>query len=271
MPGDKLLKGVDTIFKYQTDLVIYLIDTVSGSVISEENVALIRNKTFLNAIKKDMGFYVLYNTGRENFKLTVCADGYERKEFPVNYERLDSKIPAIYVQMVPKRSLKNDTAIWELKGNISGLTTIDAVSEEDSFLYFKEYRKEEQVLSLFNCREGAYAGRQYAVINPGKTAYAVFEIQQELSGSPLSGKQWKIDGIPEKFCIPNAVIARVVHGIAEQNGDYILRLKAGSDFRKDGKKNIYIIRCIVNGTEKFCCLDWQDENQKSGGIPWERW
>ncbi len=260
-------------------------DTVSGSVISEENVTLMKNNTYLNAVKKGMGFYVLSNIERENFKLKVSANGYEYKEFQVNYEKLDSKIPAVYIQMMPKRSIKNDTAIWELKGNISGLDAIDAVSLKDSFLYFKEYRKEERVLSLFNYRESACTGRQYAVVNPEKTGYAVFEIQQELSDgelsdsrlsdsqlsdSQLSDRQWKINGIPEKFRIPNAVIARVIQGFTERNGDYVLRLKAENDSRRDReKKNIYIVRCLVNGTEKFHCLNQQNEKLQSGGIAWE--
>lgn len=247
-------------------------DTVNGTAITEKNVKLIRNNTYLDAVKKDAGFYVLYNTGRENFELTVCADGYERKEFQVNYENLDSKIPAVYIQMVPKRSIKNAAAIWELKGNISGLEAIDAVSPEEGFLYFKEYRKEERVLSLFSGREGLCSGRRYAVVNPGKTEYAVFEIRQELSVSPSSGRQWKINGIPEKFCVSNAVVARVIQGITERNGDYTLRLKAVNDLRKDKtEKKIYIIRCIVNGTETFGYLNGQGKNQKSGGITWECW
>ncbi len=251
-----ILKGVDTIFRFQTDLVIYLMDTVSGSVITEENLTLMRNNTYLNAVKKGMGFYVLYNSGRENFELTISADGYEYKKFQVEFERLDSKLPAVYIQMVPKRSMKNENEIWELKGNISGLEAIDAVSLEDSYLYCKEFRKEERVLSLFNCREGSYTGRQYAAVNPEKTEYAVFEIQQELSAG-----QWKINGIPEKFHIPNAVIARVIQGIAGQNGDYVLRFKAENE--------IYIIRCMVHGTEKFHCLNQQDKSLQSGGIVWE--
>lgn len=252
-------------FRYQMDLIIYLIDTVFGSAISEQNVKLMRDNTYLTAVKKDMGFYALYNTGRENFELTVCAEGYENKKFQVNYENLDSKIPAVYIQMVPKRSIKNTAGILELTGNIPGLEAIDAVCPEDSFLYFKEYRKEERVLTLYDCREEAFTGRQYAVVDPEKTEYAVFEIRQELSDSSISGRQWKINGIPERFCVSNTVIARVIQGITEENGDYVLRLKAGTE------KNIYMIRCIANGTETFGRLNGQDEDQKTGGILWERW
>lgn len=249
-------KVVHTIIKYCTDLIVYLIDTVSGSMISEKKVTLLKNDICIAAMRKNSGLYILYNCGRENFELTVSAYGYECRKYKVEYEMLDSNIPMVYIQMIPKLSIKNDGIISELKGNIPGLETIDAVSTEDSFIYFKEFEKEKKILTLFNCLKKPYIGMQYAVVHPEKSEYNVFEIRQELSNGQLITKD-----IPEKYCIANAMITRVIQGIAEKNGDYVLRLKTeSSNQQKKSKKITYIVRYVVNGAEKFQIPDWKDKN-----------
>lgn len=233
------------------DLVIYLLDTVTGFMFSGKKVDLFKNGIKIEALKKDSGIYILYNCGREDFILTIHAYGYEYSRYSVNYENLDKKIPVIYVQLIPKRTIENDAEITELTGNHKGLETIDAVNTKENFFYLSEYDEKKQILTLFNYMGKTISGVEYAIVNSKKTEYEVFEIQKKISEYQL-----EIKSVLEKYYAANFMISRIIHGMVERNGDYTLRLKLENDYQKDEKeKTKYIIRRIVNGVEQFQCLD----------------
>lgn len=237
--------------QHRVDLAIYLLDTVTGFMFSGKKADLYKNGIKIEAVKKASGLYILYNCGREDFILTIHANGYEYSRYSVNYENLDKKIPVLYVQLIPKRTIENDAQITELTGNLKGLETIDAVNTKENFFYLREFDEKKRILTLFNYMGKTISGVKYAIVNPKKTEYEVFEIQKKISEYQL-----EIKSVFEKSYAADFMISRIIHGMVERNGDYILRLKLEHGYQKEKEeKTRYIIRRIVNGAEQFQCLD----------------
>lgn len=232
-----------SVIRYCIDLVIYLVDTTSGSFLSQKNVILFQNNTILNPMKKGIGTYILCNHGRNDFVLTVEAFGYESSCINVNFESFDKGIPTVYVPMIPKISIENDAILSEIRGNLSGLEKIDAVTTEDKSLYLNKFDEKIQTITLFNYLEKPIHNIEYAVINPEKTEYEAFKIVRE-----LHKHQFEIQSPLKKYWESNSILSRVIYGKVESNGDYILRIRKGN-------RQKYIVRYVLGGAERFECLE----------------
>lgn len=233
----------------QLDLVIHLIDVSNGYPIFEKNVGLFKDNKELTAIKKNQGTFIIFNHTRENFLLRVEAFGYESVSQVINYEVLDKQMPTAYIQMFPKISLKNCSDLFEIKGNLCGIKSIDAVNTEESQLYNREFDKENLSLSLFNYKNIHISNIHYAVMNQKQSEYEVFQIL-----SKIHENQFKIDRILKNYYEKNLMITRLIHGKINENGDYLLR------FKQDKEKEKFIIRYVVNEKEKFKCLEKKEIN-----------
>lgn len=237
------------VIKYRVDLIINLINTSTGAMVSEKNVILYGDGSKLNTLIKDLGIFILCNTGRNNFKLEVEVIGYEPEVIMVDYELLDKEVPTIDIHLIPKINLNNSNNLCELKGKKEGIEKIEAISLDDNLCKISEYDERKRIITMFNPHNLYLDKIYYGILNNSTMEYQVIKIKKIISETTV-----KTEKILEKEYQINSNISRIIFGGIYEDSQYILRVNNGS---KNAK---YIVRYIVNEKEYFKLVDFNDES-----------
>ena len=80
---------------HRLDLVIYLVDTVTGAFITTRQVEFYRDGEILPAVCKESGIYAFLNLEEGDFTLTVKVEGYREREVKVVREALSRTAPIL--------------------------------------------------------------------------------------------------------------------------------------------------------------------------------
>lgn len=231
---------------YQLDLALRLIDTVTGRVITEKNVQFLGLSSEKKAIPRGGGLYLFLNTGREDFDFEIHVYGYEPQQIRITYPRKEEWLPIREVYLLPL-----DNPILErtltLRGMLSGIEEIEAVSLTDVSCCIKEFDARKRIMTILNQRNQRFHHIHYGLVNRERTAYEHFELEKELSLQSLKCKRTL-----EKPSFINQPITRVIFGQVNAQGEYLLKVMKEEQAQ-------YLVRFVVNGEVFYQMVDFHEE------------
>lgn len=231
---------------HRLDLAIRLVNTVTGKVVEEYNTKFITGLTGVKAISKQGGMYLFLNVGREDFEMEVHVYGYEPQKVQIKFPGNQEQMPIREVYLLPLETpIKDD--ILTLRGNLSGIEEIEAVSLSDANCCIKEFDARKRIMSVLNQRNVRFHHTHYGLINREKTEYEHFELEKEISPQEIKCKQ----KLEKEFFI-NQPIARVIFGQIKEQKEYVLKV-ANEENAK------YIVRYVVEGKIFYQTVDFHEE------------
>lgn len=233
------------LIQYHLDLLIRLIDTTTGSLIAQRNVRLYSNGKLLKPINKGTGTYILYNTGRSDFMMKACVQGYEEQEIGIEYKSLDERQPFLTLYLIPSRSHADALAMNSLEGILAGITKLEAVPLGAEICRYKEFDARKRILTVFNPHNRSLEDVHYAIVNQERLTYEHVMVVRNISINTL-----KLDRIPEIQNGTDFAVNRIIFGSTGLEGRYLLRV------RNDSSQLTYLIRYIVKDCERFKYIDF---------------
>lgn len=230
---------------YSVDLIIRLIDTTTGYPVTERQVIFTEDGIPVAFLGKEDGVYVGMNMGKTDRELRVKVKGYLETDFSVIYADMLGRYPEVLVYLIPEIPSYGFTNILELKGNLPGIESIDAVSVTDSYGEAQAYQPQKQQMKLLNSKK--LTERAYALLHEEPESFEEFHIY------PAKNKQiLKLKDPLLTECKPEEIITRIIRGKTWESGNYTLRV------RGDGRGTDYLVRYVVNGQTEFKRIVFDD-------------
>ena len=236
-----------SVIRARLDLMVKLFDTTTGASVDEKNVMFMRDGVPVRPESRGAGVYVFINTGREDFLMQIDVYGYDRYRTVIRYEELDEGLPACYVFLMPSENTIRGRNTLSFSGTLPFLKSIEAVNLNRSLCQTGDLNKRTGELSVFSPSGGVAAFDEvlYGLLSADKTNYERIEVEKM-----ISPKSVKLKRTPEGAVAPNLPIARIVYGIVNENGDYILRVQ------DDGENTRYLVRYEVGEEVRFQEVDF---------------
>lgn len=231
---------------HRLDLAIRLVNTVTGKVVEEYNTKFITGLTGVKAIPKQGGMYLFLNIGREDFEMEIHVYGYEVQKVQIKFSENQEQMPIREVYLLPLETPINED-ILTLRGKLSGIEEIEAVSLSDMNCCIKEFDARKRIMSVLNQRNVRFHHTHYGLINREKTEYEHFEVEKEISPQEIKCRQ----KLEKEFFI-NQPIARVIFGQIKEHGDYVLKV-----VNEENAK--YLVRYVVEGKIFYQTVDFHGE------------
>ncbi len=228
----------DAEIHYKLDLIVRLVDTTTGKRVGQKQVIFKSSEQVLPFLQRDEGVYILLNRGRNDMVLEVSAAGYLPVKLEIRYEELSETFPEVEAPMIPEISPKGFIEMLTFEGHLPGLTSIVAVSLKKAYGVVAGYQEKKQVLKLFYSKQ--LEENSYAVIHEQQQEFEEFRIKKRLDKLSV-----KLAAPLETACRPETKIARIVRGIVDSEGRYLLRVL------EDGGGTEYLVRYVVNGKASF--------------------
>ena len=235
-----------TEIRYTLDLLVRLIDTTTGTVVTERDVHFRKNGRAVQPVQRGNGNYVFLNTGREDCDLEVEVFDFETAKAKIRYGELDNFLPIKDVFLIPSENTAKGEAVLSLTGHLSGLEAIEAVRLGRSYCSVKNFDARKRIMNLFRANGPGMEETGYGLIHADSMTFEAFDVEKVISPVSLKLKA----PLQEEFR-ENAPIARIVHGRADAQGNYLLRV------RNDGTNLKYLVRYVVSGTPQFQVVDFQ--------------
>ena len=233
-----------TVIRHQLDLVLHLVDTTTGSLLTGVGARFFCGGKPLHFLSKGDGHLLLMGRGREDFRLTVELRGYLPRTIDVRYEELSEKMPLIELPMIPDGSAPALVQYVDLEGKLEGLSALDAVWLGDRSCMIRDFNAKKKSLTVFNPYRLLLDRVFYALVNPQEQVYEPLEIEERISDTQFLLKQ----GLSMEYG-SNFPIARRVFGLVREDGSYLLRLAdRGGDSR-------WLVRCVMGEKEWFQAVD----------------
>lgn len=222
------------------DLALHLVDATTGRTVDENLCKFYRNgEVFLPAPRGD-GIFVLVNTGREDFELTIQVKGFEKMTLPIRYEELDEKVPLKDIYLIPLPQPHLREGFVTVDGYDPSITSIEAIRLDRPCVLVSNYNERRLRITL-TPTESKYnfSEKVYALLEPEGESY-----QYLYPGDEIEKFSYHIKKPLEKEFHENSTLFRIIYGIV-QDGHYLLRV------RDDGAILPYLIRYVKDGAEYF--------------------
>lgn len=232
---------------HKLDLAIRLVNTVTGKVVDEYNTKFITNLNGIKAIPKQSGMYLFLNIGSEEFDMEIHVYGYEPQKVQIRLSEYQGIMPIREVYLLPLDTPTGEEFLT-LRGKVSGIEEIEAVSLSDTNCCIKEFDAKKRIMSVLNQRNIRFHHTHYGLVNREKTAYEHFLLEKEISSQEIKCKQ----KLEKEFFI-NQPIARVIFGQIKHQGEYLLRVMNDENAK-------YIVKYVVDGQTYYQAVDFHEED-----------
>ena len=231
---------------HRLDLALRLINSVNGRVIEERNTCFLTQSPGLKAIPRGGGLYLFLNIEKMDFDMEIQVYGFESQKVKICFSDSQEKLPIHEIYLIPlDNPIKED--VLTLRGNLSGIEEIEAVSLMDVNCCIKEFDARKRIMTVLNQRNLRFHHIHYGLINREKTAYEHFQVEKELSVQEIKCKK----ALTQPFQI-NQPIVRVIFGQVNEHGDYVIKV-ANDEIAQ------YLVRYVVDGEEFFQKVDFKME------------
>jgi len=232
---------------HKLDLALRLINTVTGSVVEEYDTKFITNLTGIKAIPKQGGVYLFLNIGSEEFEMEVHVYGYEPQKVQFRLSGQQGIMPIHEVYLLPLETPIHEN-ILTLRGMLSGIEKIEAVSLTDSICCIKEFDARKRIMSVLNQRNVRFHHIHYGLINRERTEYEHFEVEKEISPQEIKCRQ----KLEKEFHI-NQPIVRIIFGQINNQDEYILRVKNDENAK-------YLVKYVIEGKIFYQTVDFHEKD-----------
>ena len=238
---------------YKLDLIVHLMDTTTGLPINQREVMFCNENQIIVMQERGDGTYILLNHGRVDMQLTIKVKGYLDTMIPIKYEELSQQYPTIEAQLIPVIKQYGYHDICSLEGIMPGISDIAAISLTGTDAMLGSYNPKKLTIRLFSTRR--LDENDYAVFHKENMEFEEFRIVKKTE----SGLLLQIKEPLKTECKPEEGIARIVRGMTDVNGRYLLRV------RKDGKGTDYLVRYTVNGKIGYERIIFGEQKERSLG------
>lgn len=232
-------------FTHRVDLIVTLRDALSGNPITNYPAAFSKNRVPLRLRAADTDWLGV-NIGREDFILGVNVRGFEETEVPVKYENLDTILPAVEIHLVPTQNIWSMPPLLTLEGSIAGMEELQAVSLEETDVYFVSAEKDRCRISLYNPRRKMLRYHSYAVVDKERQEFEIVTVLKTLPDDMVLLKH----DLKKKFKGNNPFV-RPIYGMVSEEGKYLLRVTKS-------KESAWLVRLVVEGKEYFQVVDFHN-------------
>ncbi len=234
------------IIHHRLDLVLRLLDSVTGRMIEERNVVFLPRTPGIQPLPRGAGVFLFLNTRKEDFDMEIRVQGYEPQEVRVilSEEGSQPKTQEVYLLPLDNPVLDN---ILTLRGNLPGIEEIEAVSLTDVNCCIKEFDARKRIMIVLNQRNVRFDHIHYGLIDKERKAYEHFELEKEISPQSVKLKQ----KLETEFQI-NQPIVRVIFGRTTEQGDYVLKVANDTIAQ-------YLVRFKVDGKVFYQRVDFHEE------------
>lgn len=232
---------------HKLDLALRLVNSVTGRVVEERNVQFLSEVSGLKAIPKQGGMYLFLNLGRDELELDVRVYGYESRKIQIRLEEMQGNMPIHEVYLLPLESPVREDVLT-LRGRLSGIEEIEAVSLFDTNCCVKEFDARKRIMSVLNQRNVSFQHTHYGLVNRQKTEFEHIEVEKEISPQEIRCKK----SLEKEFYI-NQPIARVIFGQIQEQGEYLLRV-----MNEENAK--YLVRYVVEGNTFYQMVDFHEKD-----------
>lgn len=240
------------IVHHRLDLLLRLIDSVTGRSISDNNIQLNTNPVRkLNPVARDNGIYLFIGIGRTDFELDIHVYGYESRKVQIRFEDLDENMPMKEVCLLPKANPAQKDSILTLRGRMPGIKEIEAVSLSDGKYSFKEFDSKKKILHVLNQHNAKIKDVYYGIIDTSAMEYEKIEVDKEINDHEIRLKKQL-----EKEYTINQPITRIIFGQTDEDGEYMLKVPAGMHSE-------YLIRYVVEETVYFKKVNLNNPDEQS--------
>lgn len=226
------------------DLGFRLLDTTTGRLVTERIRLFKRDGTIFTPQPRGDGIFVLVNTGRKDFDLSVEIRGYEPQVVPIRYEELDERLPFVDIHLIPDANIGGGGRYIDLKGKMPGIMSIEAIRLDKPFVNVSSYNERHQFFTLV-ASEGNYEFDDvvYALLDSDGASY-----QYLYPGTYRDKGSYNLARPLEREFTPNSNLFRILRG--RVNGaSYLLRV------RDEGSELPYLVRYETQTEERYLILD----------------
>lgn len=236
---------------YKLDLIVHLLDTTTGLMISQREVIFSNGNHIVVMQERGDGTYILLNYGRVDMLLTIKVKGYLETVISVRYDELSPQYPTIEAQLIPVIKPYGYHDICSLEGIMPGISDIAAISLTETDAMLGAYNPKKTTIRLFSTRR--LDENDYAVFHKESMEFEEFRIVKKAEkGLLLHIKEPLL-----MECKPEEGITRIVRGMTDINGRYLLRV------RMDGKGTDYLVRYTVNGKTGYKRIAFGEQKERS--------
>ena len=228
----------DAEIHYKLDLIVRLVDTTTGKRIEQKQVIFQKEEEIIPFLRRDEGLYVLLNRGRGDMDLKIQVTGFLPACIKVRYAELSENFPEVEAAMIPEISTSGFIDMLTLEGHCPGMESIVAVSLKKAYGAVDSYQERKQTLRLYYTKP--LEEMSYAVIHEQQQEFEEFRIKKRLDKLSV-----KLAEPLQTACRPEEKIVRIVRGMVDGSGKYLLRMQ------DDGDGAEYLIRYVVNGKAAF--------------------
>ncbi|MCR4909352.1 MAG: hypothetical protein K5985_11035 [Lachnospiraceae bacterium] len=241
-----------SVFGCRLDLLVRLYDTTTGAAVNENAIIFRKNDQIIRPEMRGIGTYVFINTGRENFLMHIKVNGFEEYETEVDYETLDSHLPALDVFLMPSENTFDGERFFSFSGTLPFLEAIEAVNLSRPVCMANSYDLKKNELSFFGVNGGRVRMDSvwYGLLRADKTGYEKLEVKANVTPSSV-----KLGNPLKEEVTSNLPVMRILIGRVGEDGTYLLRA------RNDGGGQVYLVRFIVDGREMFQTVDMNAPEQ----------
>jgi len=238
----------DGVIQARLDLLIRLQDTTTGLLVEERNIKFTLNGEEFRPIARGFGNYILINFGRENGLMRVVVYGYEPFETYVDYEKLDERLPTVDVFLIPSENERAGPEMLSLSGNLKGLSSLECIHPGKPVAGIREFNPKRRIMTIYAPnRRMNMIHSYYGLFHPEADTYEPFEIKEQIENNKIR----LTDVLHEEFTA-NDPICRRIFGQVREDGSYLMRV------RDDGKRQVYLIRYVVDGEARYKRVDFHD-------------
>ncbi len=228
----------DASITYRLDLVVRLLDTTTGKPAAQRQVAFLADGSVMAMQERDTGLYVLLNRGRNDMHLTVQAKGYLETSVDICYANLSERYPEVEIPLIPEEKPYGYQDFVTIKGVMPGIESLAAVPLKSPSAKAANYLEKKQILKFFIAK--SMEEKSYALVHEDRMEFEEFHIAKRISGLSV-----KLTDPLNEACRPEEPVARIVRGMTEPSGKYLLRIREGTSGME------YLIRYTADGKTVF--------------------
>ena len=228
----------DASITYRLDLVVRLLDTTTGQPAAQRQVAFFADGCVTALLERDTGTYILLNHGRNDMRLTVRAKGYLEYSMDIRYADLSERYPEVEIPLIPETKTYGHQELVSIEGVMPGIESLAAVPLKNLSAKAASYLEKKQILKFFIAK--SMEEKSYALVHMDRMEFEEFRIAKRISGLSV-----KLAHPLNEACRPEEPVTRIVRGMTEPSGKYLLRIREGTSGME------YLVRYKVDGKTVF--------------------
>jgi hypothetical protein len=241
----------DGVVTQRLDLLIRLQDSTTGLLVEARDISFFKDGEQFRPTPRGFGYYILINYGRENGLMRVEAYGYEPFVTYIDYEKLDEGLPTVDVFLIPSENAKSMDDMLSLSGVLEGITSLECIHPGRPIAGIREFNKKKKTMTIYAPnRRMNMVHSYYGLFHSGADDYEPFEIKEQIENNLIR----LTDELHEEFAV-NDPICRRIFGQVYEDGRYLMRV------RSDGKRQVYLVRYVVDGETRYRRIDFRDSEQ----------